>query len=53
MKENKKSKKRFTMMVTADQLKELKIISTLNDMTMKEFVDNAIRNEIKRMKLEK
>jgi len=47
------SKKRFTMRVTAEQLKELKVIAAINNMTMTEFVDRAIRNEILRMKKEK
>lgn len=46
MKQNKESKKRFTMRVTEDQLHELKLIATLHKMTMTEFVDKAIRKAI-------
>ena len=50
---DKAEKKRFTMRVTAEQLKELKVISAINNMTMTEFVDRAIRNETLRIKKEK
>ncbi len=37
------------MRVTAEQLWDLKKIAILNNMTMTEFVDNAIRREIERV----
>mgnify|MGYP001591218893 CR=1 FL=1 len=53
MKTDKESKKRFTMTVTTAQLKELRVVAALNDMTLREFVEGAIRNEILRIKKEK
>lgn len=46
---NKESKKRFTMLMTAGQKRELRVIAALHNRTMTEFVDQAIRNEIKRL----
>ena len=49
----KDSKKRFTMLVTDEQKRELRVLAALNNLTMTQLVDRAIRNEVARLKEKK